>query len=117
MLGTALDPGGEPERIIAAVAAGGFLLIAAIAYPGGMGMGDVKFVAVMGLFLGKSVAAAVLLALLAGTLVGVVVIARKGAAEGRKTAIAFGPFLAAGAVAAVFVGHPLVDFYTKHFVH
>ena len=41
-IGLALDPAGEPERLIAGAAAGGFLLLAALAYPGGMGMGDVK---------------------------------------------------------------------------
>ena len=72
-------PRGEPERLIAGAAAGGFLLLAALAYPGGMGMGDVKLAGVMGLFLGAAVAPAILIALLAGVLVGAVVIARKGA--------------------------------------
>ena len=48
VIGLALDPAGEPERLIAGVAAGGFLLLAALAYPGGMGMGDVKLAAVWG---------------------------------------------------------------------
>ena len=55
-LGLALDPSGEPARLIAGAAAGGFLLLAALAYPGGMGMGDVKLAGVMGLFLGSAVA-------------------------------------------------------------
>ena len=63
VLGTALDPAGEPERLIAGAAAGGFLLLAALAYPGGMGMGDVKLAGVMGLFLGSAVAPALLIAL------------------------------------------------------
>jgi leader peptidase (prepilin peptidase)/N-methyltransferase len=117
VIGTALDPGGESTRLIAGAGAGGFLLIAALAYPGGMGMGDVKFAAVMGLFLGEAVAAAMLFALVVGALAGALVIARKGARAGRKTAIPFGPFLAAGAVAAVFAGQPVVDFYINHFVH
>ncbi|MGO9490083.1 MAG: prepilin peptidase [Solirubrobacteraceae bacterium] len=117
VLGTALDPGGEPGRLIAGAAAGGFLLIAALAYPGGMGMGDVKLAAMMGLFLGAAVAPAILIALLTGTLVGAVIMARKGVAAGRKTAVPFGPFLAAGALVAVFVGQPLVDVYVNHFVH
>ena len=114
-IGLALDPAGEPQRLIAGAAAGGFLLIAAIAYPGGMGMGDVKLAAVMGLLLGRAVAPAILIALLAGVAAGVAVIARKGAAEGRKTAIPFGPFLALGAVAGVFVGPDLVTAYLHHF--
>ena len=117
VIGLALDPAGEPERLIAGVAAGGFLLLAALAYPGGMGMGDVKLAAVMGLFLGWAVAPAILIALLAGVLVGAVVIARKGAQTGRKTAVPFGPFLAFGAVVAVYAGGPLVDLYVNHFVH
>jgi leader peptidase (prepilin peptidase)/N-methyltransferase len=117
IVGLALDPAGEPERLIAGAAAGGFLLLAALAYPGGMGMGDVKLAAVMGLFLGRAVAPAILIALLAGVLLGVVVIARKGATRGRKTAIPFGPFLALGGLVAVFAGQPLVDLYVNHFLH
>jgi leader peptidase (prepilin peptidase)/N-methyltransferase len=115
-LGLALDPSGEPQRLIAGAAAGGFLLIAALAYPGGMGMGDVKLAAVMGLFLGRAVAPAILIGLVAGVLVGAVIIARKGAREGRKTAVPFGPFLALGAVVATFVGDDLVHAYVHHFL-
>lgn len=113
-LGTALDPSGEPERLIAGAAAGGMLLIAALAYPGGMGMGDVKLAGVMGLFLGRAVAAAVMIALLAGVLVGALIIARKGARAGRKTAVPFGPFLALGGLISVFAGQALVGLYVDH---
>jgi leader peptidase (prepilin peptidase)/N-methyltransferase len=116
-IGLALDPAGEPERLIAGFAAGGLLLLAALAYPGGMGMGDVKLAAVMGLFLGRAVAPAILIALLAGVLFGALVVARKGTKEGRKTAVPFGPFLAFGAVIAVYAGQPIVDLYINHFVH
>jgi len=116
-IGLALDPAGEPERLLAGVAAGGFLLLAALAYPGGMGMGDVKLAAVMGLFLGRAVAPAIMIALLVGVLVGALIVARKGAREGRKTAVPFGPFLALGAIVAVFAGEPIVDLYLNHFVH
>ncbi len=117
VLGTALDPSGEVTRLIAGAAAGGFLLIAALAYPGGMGMGDVKLAAVMGLFLGSAVAPAILIALVSGVTVGAVVVAHKGAAEGRKTAIPFGPFLAFGALVAVFVGQDIVQLYVNNFLH
>lgn len=116
-LGTALDPSGEPTRLIAGAAAGGFLLIAALAYPGGMGMGDVKLAGVMGLFLGAAVAPAILIALLAGVLVGAVIMARKGAKAGRKTAVPFGPLLALGAIVAIYAGQPLVSLYTNNFLH
>jgi leader peptidase (prepilin peptidase)/N-methyltransferase len=113
-LGTALDPAGEPERLIAGACAGGLLLIAALAYPGGMGMGDVKLAGVMGLFLGRAVGAAVMIALIAGVLVGALVIARKGARVGRKTAVPFGPFLAFGGLVSVFAGQELVGLYVDH---
>jgi leader peptidase (prepilin peptidase) / N-methyltransferase len=116
-IGTALDPSGEPQRLLAGVAAGGFLLLAALAYPGGMGMGDVKLAGVMGLFLGAAVAPAILVALLAGVLVGAVIVARKGARAGRKTAVPFGPFLAFGGVVAVLTGQPIVAWYTTNFLH
>jgi leader peptidase (prepilin peptidase)/N-methyltransferase len=109
--GTLLDPGGELERLLAGVAAGGCFLLAALASPAGMGMGDVKLAAVLGLFLGAEVAVAVFVALLAGVAVGLVIIARKGARAGRKTVLAFGPFLALGAVVAVVAGQRLLDAY------
>jgi leader peptidase (prepilin peptidase)/N-methyltransferase len=117
ILGLALDPSGEPERLISGAAAGGFLLVAALAYPGGMGMGDVKLAAVLGLLLGRAVAPAILVALLAGVIVGVVVIVRKGAREGRKTAVPFGPFLALGALVSVFAGQAIVDLYVNNLLH
>ena len=115
-LGLALDPAGEPERLIAGVAAGGLFLVAALVRPGGMGMGDVKLAGVLGLFLGASVAVALLVALVAGTLVGAAIIARVGAAAGRKTAVPFGPFLALGGVVAVFAGDAMVDWYLATFL-
>jgi leader peptidase (prepilin peptidase)/N-methyltransferase len=117
VIGTALDPAGEPVRLIAGAAAGGFLLLAALAYPGGMGMGDVKLAGVIGLFLGAAVAPAILIALLAGVLYGALVIARSGARAARKTAVPFGPFLALGAIVAVYVGTALVNLYSSHFLH
>jgi leader peptidase (prepilin peptidase)/N-methyltransferase len=114
-LGSVLDPSGEVERLLAGAAAGGFFLLAALAYPRGMGIGDVKLAAVLGLFLGRAVAAALLVALVAGVLVGVAIIARKGAAEGRKTAVPFGPFLALGGVVALLAGDLLVDAYLGTF--
>jgi len=108
LVGTILDPAGEPTRLIAGVVAGGLLLIAALAYPKGMGMGDVKLAGVMGLCLGTAVAPAMFVALLAGVLVGAVLLAR-GAS--RKTAIPFGPFLALGGLVAIFAGPALVTLY------
>ena len=115
-LGLALDPGGEPSRLIAGAAGGGFLLLAALAYPGGMGMGDVKLAGVMGLFLGSAVAPAIFIALLAGALLGGAILVRRGVQKGRKTKVPFGPFLAFGAVTATFVGADIVHLYVHHFL-
>ncbi|MEY2442363.1 MAG: leader peptidase (prepilin peptidase) / N-methyltransferase [bacterium] len=115
VLGLLVDASGEPERLLAGAVAGGFFLVVALAYPSGMGLGDVKLAAVLGLFLGREVAAALLFALVAGVLVGVAIMRRKGVAEGRKTAVAFGPFLALGAVAALLVGEGLVAAYLASF--
>jgi leader peptidase (prepilin peptidase)/N-methyltransferase len=105
------EPHRLPEHLIAGAAAGGFLLVAVVAYPAGMGMGDVKLAAVMGLVLGRAVAPAMFIALLAGTVVGVGVMARKGVRDGRKTKVPFGPFLALGAIVAIFAGNALVNVY------
>ena len=110
------DPGSLAEHLIAAAGAGGFLLIAALAYPAGMGMGDVKLAGVMGLFLGRAVGPAMLIALVAGSVVGALIIARKGAKEGRKTAIPFGPYLAFGGLVGLFAGDAIVDWYLETFV-
>lgn len=106
-------PGELPSRLIAAVAGGGLLLAAALAYPGGMGMGDVKLAAVMGLVLGPALGPALLVALVAGSLVGVAIMARRGVAAGRRTAIPFGPFLALGGLVGLFVGQAIVNGYLR----
>jgi leader peptidase (prepilin peptidase)/N-methyltransferase len=113
-IAAASDPAGLPERAIAAAAAGGLLLAAALAYPRGMGLGDVKMAATMGLFLGRAVGPAILVALLAGSVVGIAMIARHGAAA-RKRAIPFGPFLALGGIVALFAGDELIDWYLGAF--
>ena len=111
----ASDPSILPQRLIAAVGAGGFLLAAALAYPRGMGMGDVKLAAVLGLFLGRAVVPAMGVAVLAGGLVGIALIARYGS-EARKHAIPFGPFLALGGVVGLFAGDAILDWYLDSFV-
>jgi prepilin signal peptidase PulO-like enzyme (type II secretory pathway) len=63
------------------------------------------------------VAPAILVALLAGVLLGALVVARKGMRDGRRTAVPFGPFLALGAVFAAFLGEPVVHAYVHHFLH
>jgi leader peptidase (prepilin peptidase)/N-methyltransferase len=103
------------ENLIAGAGAFAFLLIAVIAYPRGMGMGDVKLGGAMGLYLGLSVVPALLAAFLSGTLVGLVIIAREGA-EARKMAVPFGVFLALGGIVGVLAGPELIDLYESNFL-
>src|SRR5262245_38969445 len=110
------DPSSLPERAAAAVGAGGFLLLAALIYPRGMGMGDVKLAAVMGLYLGASVIPALFVGIALGGLVGIVLLAMHGSAA-RKQAVPFGPFLAIGGVVGLLAGSQIIDAYLHHFVH
>jgi leader peptidase (prepilin peptidase) / N-methyltransferase len=106
------DPGRLPENLIAGAAAGGLMFGAAVAYPAGMGMGDVKLAAVMGLFLGASVAPGLFIAFGAGALVGVAMIAARGP-QARKQGLPFGPFLALGGIAALLYGPEIIDWYER----
>jgi leader peptidase (prepilin peptidase)/N-methyltransferase len=115
-IGLALKPSGVPEQLIAGAAAGGFLLLFALAYPRGMGMGDVKLAAVLGLFLGREVGVALLSGVLAGAVVGIAVMARVGVKDGRKTAVPFGPFLAVGGVVGLLAGPAIVHWYLHSIV-
>ena len=108
------DPSSLLERVLCAAAAGGVLFLVVLAYPKGMGLGDVKLTALMGFYLGRNVAPAVLVALLLGSIVGLAMIARHGAAA-RKQAIPFGPFLAVGGVVGLLAGDQLVDLYLSTF--
>jgi leader peptidase (prepilin peptidase)/N-methyltransferase len=75
----------------------------------GMGFGDVKLALCMGVYLGGAVVPALFIGFLSGALVGVAVLAlRRGDA---RTALPFGPFLAAGAVVALFAGQALIGAY------
>ena len=111
VLGSVLDPSGELNRLIAGAAAGGFFGLAALASPRGMGMGDVKLAAVMGLLLGASVAPALLIALVAGILIGLVVLLRRKPGERRGVGVPFGPSLALGGLVALFAGHAMIAAY------
>ncbi len=102
------------EHAIAAGAAFAVLFLVAIAYPKGMGMGDVKLAAVMGLYLGRAVAPAMLIAFAAGAIYGVALMARHGASA-RKSAVPFGPFLAFGGLVGLFAGDEIVDWYVDSF--
>jgi leader peptidase (prepilin peptidase) / N-methyltransferase len=103
------------EHLAAGAGAFLFLFVAVLAYPRGMGMGDVKLAGAMGIYLGASVIPALLIAFLTGSVVGLVIIAREGA-EARKKAVPFGIFLALGGIVAVLAGPELIDVYQSNFL-
>ncbi|MGN6797917.1 MAG: prepilin peptidase [Gaiellaceae bacterium] len=100
------------EWAVAGLAAAAFFLIAALAYPGGMGMGDVKLALLLGVVLGRTVPVALMSGMLSALVPSAVLIAKHGKA-GRKMTIPFGPFLALGGVVALFAGHPILDWYLR----
>jgi prepilin signal peptidase PulO-like enzyme (type II secretory pathway) len=109
-LGLLLDPASVPGRAAAAAAAGGTLGALAWARPQGMGMGDAKLAAAMGLCLGPRVIVALLAAFSLGALAGAALILRHGARARRRT-IPFAPFLGAGGLVALAWGSSLLDWY------
>ena len=109
---TALDP--SPAWALGALGASGFLFVAALAYPAGMGMGDVKLALLLGAMLGKLVAVGLMLGMLFALVPSVVLLARHGSAA-RKMGIPFAPFLALGAVVALFAGNELLSAYLSAF--
>lgn len=114
-LGIPLQAWARPDEwlqwMLAALIGFGAMLLIALIYPRGMGMGDVKLTGVMGLFLGRALGPAMAVAFIAGTVVGLALMARKGVQEGRKTAVAFGPFLAFGGLVGLFYGDSMLDWY------
>jgi len=110
-----VDPSFLPEALLAGVGAFAFLLIAALAYPAGMGMGDVKLAGVIGLYLGLEVVPAMLVAFLAGSIVGVAIVVRSGR-DARKQGVPFAPFLALGAFVGLLAGDEMIALYSDRFL-
>jgi leader peptidase (prepilin peptidase)/N-methyltransferase len=110
----ALMPDRTPEWVLGALGASLFLFVALLAYPKGMGMGDVKLCLLLGAMLGKTVVVALMVGMMAALVPAVFLLARHGAAA-RKMGIPFGPFLALGAVVALFWGEALLDAYLGRF--
>ena len=109
---TALHP--SAEWAIGAFGASLFLFLAALAYPKGMGMGDVKLALLLGAMLGYTVPVGLMVGMLAALVPSVVLLARHGQAA-RKMKIPFAPFLAFGGVVALFFGDTLLDAYLTLF--
>lgn len=103
------QPGPVAGALFGAVVFAAPLWLAARLRPGGMGFGDVKLAAVLGLYLGSPLAVVgLMLGALAGGLGGVAVLLHP--AGSRQATMPYGPFLAAGAVAALLWGAPLLRF-------
>lgn len=114
-----LAPPGLPSAALGALLGAGVLYGIAGAYylvrrEEGLGMGDVKMLAMVGAFLGwRAVLVTLILASFAGALVGVgLVLASRG---GMRRALPFGTFLALGALAAMFAAEPLIEWYAQFF--
>lgn len=112
---TASDPGFPAWWTfpLAGLVSGGFFFVIAFIFPRGMGMGDVKLAALLGFFLGRAVIIGLFLGFLLGALVGLALIA--GGGRSRKSKVPFGPFLAVGALVALFYGNELLDLYLGFF--
>jgi leader peptidase (prepilin peptidase) / N-methyltransferase len=100
------------EWILSALGAGLVLFLIALAYPRGLGLGDVKLSAFLGAGLGISVIVAMFVGFFIAFVPAVVLFARHGR-EARKSAIPLGPFLALGGVIAVFWGDAILDWYKE----
>jgi leader peptidase (prepilin peptidase)/N-methyltransferase len=105
---TVLHP--SVEWVAGGFGAAAFLLAAALAYPKGMGMGDVKLALLLGSMLGRTVPIALMAGMLAALVPSVALLARHGS-KARKMAIPFAPFLALGGVLALFAGHAILHAY------
>jgi leader peptidase (prepilin peptidase) / N-methyltransferase len=105
---TLLSP--SPEWALAAFGASLFLFLAALAYPAGMGMGDVKLALLLGAMLGRTVPVAMMIGMIAALVPSTVLLIRHGSAA-RKMGIPFGPFLAFGGIVGLFAGDWILEAY------
>jgi leader peptidase (prepilin peptidase)/N-methyltransferase len=103
----------SPVWSVGALGLAGFLFLAAVAYPGGMGMGDVKLALLIGALLGRTTPVALMLTLFLALVPALFLIARHGRGA-RRLAIPFAPFLAAGAVITLFAGNAILNAYLHH---
>jgi leader peptidase (prepilin peptidase)/N-methyltransferase len=120
LLGAAAVLGEEWTRLLSAalgmLGLGGVYLALALVRPGGMGMGDVKLAGVTGLMLGWLGIPELLVGGLAGfVLGGLFGVALLLAGRGRRTAVAFGPWLLAGAWLGILAGSPIATAYLTLF--
>jgi leader peptidase (prepilin peptidase)/N-methyltransferase len=109
---TAIDP--SPAWAVWALIAAGGLFLVVLAYPKGLGMGDVKLALLLGAMLGASVTVALMIGLFAALIPSAVLVSRHGASA-RKMGVPLVPFLSLGAVVALFFGDAILDAYLALF--
>ena len=108
ILHTAIAP--STEWLVAALVAAGLLFVVVLAYPKGLGMGDVKLALFLGAVLGTSVSVALMLGLLAALVPAAILVTKHGAVA-RKMGVPLVPFLSLGALVALFLGDRILDAY------
>ena len=115
-LGLAAAIAADPSRwwvpLAAAAGAFAFFFVLSTLYPAGMGDGDADLALLMGAVLGASVVPALFVAFALGSVVGVAFLARHGS-RARKMAVPFGPFLATGALVALWFGPSMIGWYAE----
>jgi prepilin signal peptidase PulO-like enzyme (type II secretory pathway) len=109
---TLIDP--SPAWLVWALVASGALFLVVLAYPKGLGMGDVKLALLLGAMLGASVTVALMIGLFAALVPAAVLVSRHGGAA-RKMGVPLVPFLAFGSVVALFLGDAILDAYLALF--
>ena len=109
---TAIDP--SPAWAVWALIAAGGLFLVVLAYPKGLGMGDVKLALLLGAMLGASVTVALMIGLFAALIPSAVLVSRHGASA-RKMGVPLVPFLSLGAVVTLFFGDAILDAYLALF--
>ena len=105
---TMVDP--SAAWLVWALLAAGGLFLVVLAYPKGLGMGDVKLALLLGAVLGASVTVALMIGLFAALVPAAVLVSRHGASA-RKMGVPLVPFLSLGAVVALLVGDAILDAY------
>jgi prepilin signal peptidase PulO-like enzyme (type II secretory pathway) len=109
---TVIEP--SPAWLAWSLLAAGGLFLVVLAYPKGLGMGDVKLALLLGAMLGASVTVALMIGLFAALIPSAVLVSRHGAGA-RKMAVPLVPFLALGSVVALFFGDAILDAYLALF--
>ena len=100
------------DALLGMLVGGGILFIIAVIAPQGMGGGDIKLLGMVGAFLGwKSALITIFLGSFVGSVGGIIGMIALG--KGRKTKIPFGPYLAIGALLAMFFEREIIDFYFR----